>query len=286
MFATTHIITNNILMINLTLFLLLVTTSHSLPQSQSSGRNNNNNLRGREGRQNNNRNPVTTNGGQRKLEGGFVPSNFGNEIRNVRFPDNVARPVGRRQPGRSPFRNSDLNTETPVQNGRRPNAGANTQNGRRPNQTRRPRPPQRAPRVLLPAIPISSKYTGPRFDVLGNPLAFKAVVPEEGDLLPDFRDPTGARNRGQNRKTTKPPGFRRPKTTNLGPDLRPKLPIFGQPELILKATEELRNSDVNQNAIIPLGAVNAGVLPLATESDDDQKLGFFPPFNVRKIQPK
>merc|ERR1712141_139545 len=63
---------------------------------------------------------------------------------------------------------------------------------------------------------------------------------------------------------------------NLGPDLRPKLPIFGQPELILKATEELRNSDVNQNAIIKLGSVNAGVLPLATENEDDQQLGFFP----------
>ena len=29
-----------------------------------------------------------------------------------------------------------------------------------------------------------------------------------------------------------------------------------------------------------------GVLPLATENEEDQKLGFFPPFNVRKIQPK
>ena len=29
-----------------------------------------------------------------------------------------------------------------------------------------------------------------------------------------------------------------------------------------------------------------GVLPLATENEDDQQLGFFPPFNVRKPQPK
>lgn len=29
-----------------------------------------------------------------------------------------------------------------------------------------------------------------------------------------------------------------------------------------------------------------GVLPLATENEDDQQLGFFPPFNIRKPQPK
>ena len=89
--------------------------------------------------------------------------------------------------------------------------------------------------------------------MLGKPLVFKEIAPDQGDVLPDFRDPKGTRNRGNSRKTT-----RRPKTSNLGPDLRPKLPIFGQPDLILKATEELRNSDVNQNAIISLGKVNAG----------------------------
>lgn len=327
MFVTTNSIRNNLSMFSLTLFLLLLcTTCRCLPQPQGSGRNNNNNLRGQENRQNNNRNPIPSNRqsntGQRILEGGFVPSNFGSELRNVRFPDNVARPVGRRQPQRSPFRNSGTPTENPIQNERQPNAQTNLQNGRRPNaqnsvQNRRPpsaqnnvqngrrpnsqnngqngrrpsqtrdRPtPQRTPRLLLPAIPIRSKYTGPIFDVRGNPLIFKDVVPEPGDLLPDFRDPTGSRNRGQNIRTTNQPGNRRPNNSNLGPELRPKLPIFGQPDLILKATEELRNSDVNQNAIIPSGAVNAGVLPLATENEEDQKLGFFPPFNVRKIQPK
>jgi len=313
MLVTTHIITNNLSMFSLTLLLLLCATCQCRPQAQGRGRNNNN-PRGQEDRQNNNRNPITSNRpnnrGQRILEGGFVPSNFGSELRNVRFPDNVARPVGRRQPQRSPFRNSGTTTERAPQNGRRPNSQNNVQNSRRPNaqndvqnsrrpnapndvpnrrrpnQSREPQTPQRAPRLLLPAIPIRSKYTRPVFDVRGNPLVFKDVVPEEGDLLPDFRDPTGSRNRGKDRRTTKAPGFRRPSNSNLGPDLRPKLPIFGQPDLILKATEELRNSDVNQNAIIPLGAVNAGVLPLATENEDDQKLGFFPPFNIRKIQPK
>ena len=89
--------------------------------------------------------------------------------------------------------------------------------------------------------------------MLGNPLVFKEIVPDEVDVLPDFRDPKGTRNRGTNKETS-----RRPRPSNLGPDLRPKLPIFGQPDLILKATEELRNSDINQNAIISLGKVNAG----------------------------
>jgi len=303
MFVTTHLNKNNLSVCSFTLFLLLLcATCQCLPQSQGSGRNNNNNLRGQEGRQNNNRNPITsnrqTNRGQRILEGGFVPSNFGSEVRNVRFPDNVARPVGRRQPQSSPFRNSETttnnlaqdgrrpNAQNNVQNGRRPNSQRNAQNTRRPNQTRVPQTPQRSPRVLLPAVPVRSKYTRPVFDVRGDPLIFKDVVAEEGDLLPDFRDPTGSKNRGQNTRTTRRPRNRRPNNSNLGPDLRRKLPIFGQPDLILKATEELRNSDVNQNAIIPLGAVNAGVLPLAVESEEDQRLGFFPPFNVRKIQPK
>ena len=34
--------------------------------------------------------------------------------------------------------------------------------------------------------------------------------------------------------------------TNLGPDLRPRLPVFGQPDAILQATEELRSNDINQ----------------------------------------
>lgn len=247
--------------------------------------------------------------------------------------DGTNRPVGRRGPQQSPFRSTSSNTEIANSNTRRPNGEIRGQNGRTANPTRnRPQPQptrnrpepqpsksrpqtQRNPRVLLPAIPISFKYTRPTFDVLGKPLVFKEITPEQGDVLPDFRDPKGTRNRGNNRKTT-----RRPKTSNLGPDLRPKLPIFGQPDLILKATEELRNSDVNQNAIISLGKVNAGkrvnqklflrgdviythetmihiiniylhllfpgVLPLATENEQDQQLGFFPPFNVRKIQPK
>jgi len=293
---------NKFNLISLTL-LWLFSTCQCLPQLQGSAATRNNNLRGQEGRRNNNRDSIATNRpanrGQRILEGGFVPSNFGNELRNVRFPDDTNRPVGRRGPQQSPFRTTSSNTEIANQNVRRPNGEIRGQNGRATNPTRnRPQPqstrnrpepqsskrrPQtlRNPRVLLPAIPISFKYTRPTFDVLGKPLVFKEIAPDQGDVLPDFRDPKGTRNRGNSRKTT-----RRPKTSNLGPDLRPKLPIFGQPDLILKATEELRNSDVNQNAIISLGKVNAGVLPLATENEQDQQLGFFPPFNVRKIQPK
>lgn len=275
-------------MISLTL-LLLFTTCQCRPQllqdngNNRNNNNNNNNFRVQEGSQNNNRNQITSNGGPpRNFEGGFQPSNFGNEF-VVRFPDNVDRPVGGRQPQRSPFRNSDSNPENP------------TQNSRRPNQQSRPLPrPQRPSRLLLPAIPPPTKFTRPEFDVLGEPLIFGQIIPEENDVLPDFRGPrptsSGNRNRGQNRNPTRRPNSRRPQNSNLGPTVRPKLPIFGQPDLILKATEELRNSDVNQNAILPSGTVNAGILPLATEDEEDQKLGFFPPFNTprsrMKIQPK
>ena len=89
MLVTTHFITNNLSMFSLTLLLLLCATCQCLPQAQGRGRNNNN-PRGQEDRQNNNRNPITSNRpnnrGQRILEGGFVPSNFGSELRNVRFP--------------------------------------------------------------------------------------------------------------------------------------------------------------------------------------------------------
>jgi len=339
MSASTQFIICNVPIISLTL-LLVISTCQCLPQLQSAGRNNNNNFGGQEGRprnnDNNNRLPITTtnrprNRGQRILEGGFVPSNFGNDLGLVRFPDGTSRPVGRGQPQRSPFRLSDAKTPAPVQNVRRPKADPNLQNQRRPDNTRQPsgqpqlspfrlsdamipdpvknvrrpkvnpnlqdqrRPdntrqqpslPQRRPRLFQPALPVPFKYTRPRFDVLGNPIRFKTVVADNEESLPDFRDPTGTKNRDPNQKAAQSPGFRRPNNSNLGPDLRPKLPIFGQPELILKATEELRNSDVNQNAIIKLGSVNAGVLPLATENEDDQQLGFFPPFNIRKPQPK
>lgn len=294
MFVSNHFIRSNISTISLT-FWLLFATCQCLPQLQGGARNINNDFRGQEGRQNNNRNPITTNRtpnrGQRVLEGGFVPSSFGNEPRNVQFPDGTSRPVGRRQPQRSPFRSSDPNIETAALNGRRPNIETPVPNERRPDQRRQPQTPQpqrsqRPPR-FLPAFPVAFKYTRPQFDVLGKPLIFKAGVPEENEALPDFRDPSGTRNREQNRRPTKRPRFEKPKNSNLGPDLRRKLPIFGQPELILKATEELRNSDINQNTFISLVSVNAGVLPLATENQDDQQLGFFPPFNVRpKIQPK
>ena len=70
--------------------LWLFSTCQRLPQLQGSAATRNNNLRGQEGRRNNNRDSIATNRpanrGQRILEGGFVPSNFGNELRNVRFP--------------------------------------------------------------------------------------------------------------------------------------------------------------------------------------------------------
>ena len=94
MFASTQFIVCNVPIISLTL-LLVISTCQCLPQLQSAGRNNNNNFGGQEGRprnnDNNNRLPITTtnrprNRGQRILEGGFVPSNFGNDLGLVRFP--------------------------------------------------------------------------------------------------------------------------------------------------------------------------------------------------------
>ena len=69
------------------LLLLLLSTCHCRPQIQGDGRNNNN-FRTESGSQNNNRGRINANnvasGGQRILEGGFRPSNFGNNI--VTFP--------------------------------------------------------------------------------------------------------------------------------------------------------------------------------------------------------
>ena len=80
---------NKFSLISLTL-LWLFSTCQCLPQLQGSAATRNNNLRGQEGRRNNNRDSIATNRpanrGQRILEGGFVPSTFGNELRNVRFP--------------------------------------------------------------------------------------------------------------------------------------------------------------------------------------------------------
>ena len=81
----------NISTISLTLLFLLFTTSQCLPQLPSNNGNNNNNIRRQEGNQNNNRNQIPINrplnSGQRVLEGGFRPSNFGNEL--VRFPGKI-----------------------------------------------------------------------------------------------------------------------------------------------------------------------------------------------------
>ena len=85
------IIILNISTISLTLLFLLFTTSQCLPQLPSNNGNNNNNIRRQEGNQNNNRNQIPINrplnSGQRVLEGGFRPSNFGNEL--VRFPGKI-----------------------------------------------------------------------------------------------------------------------------------------------------------------------------------------------------
>jgi hypothetical protein len=186
--------------------------------------------------------------------------------------DNVALPVGERQQQRSPLINPSLNVGTPEQ--------AN----RRPAQQARPTPRlQRPPRIILPAIPISTKFTGPEFDVRGKTFISGRVLPNKNDALPDFGRPrppsSGNKNRNQNRITSRKPSIRNPKNSNLGPGLRSQFPVFSQFDLILKATEKLRSNDINQNAILPIGNVNAGVLPLAIESTEDQKLAFFPPFN-------
>ena len=73
---------------------------------------------------------------------------------------------------------------------------------------------------------------------------FDPPMIDEEEELPDFR-------------RAKPKQRKRPKT-NLGPDLRPRLPVFGQPDAILEVTEELRSNDVNHETFVPLGVVNAG----------------------------
>eukprot|EP00095_Tigriopus_kingsejongensis_P003127 maker-scaffold438_size171652-snap-gene-0.32 protein:Tk03127 transcript:maker-scaffold438_size171652-snap-gene-0.32-mRNA-1 annotation:"hypothetical protein HMPREF1624_04291" len=56
-----------------------------------------------------------------------------------------------------------------------------------------------------------------------------------------------------------------------------RLPAFGQTDLILKATAELRERDRNQESFIDLQASNAGLLPLAFEIPS--ALDLFPPLS-------
>ena len=119
---------------------------------------------------------------------------------------------------------------------------------RSPDSSRRNNNDQRRlerPNRRLPGRSAPSLFVRPEFDVFGNPITFDIIIPENEEL-PDFKR-------------------RRPAPkTNLGPDLKPRLPVFGQPDAILKATEELRNRDVNQESIVPLVAVNAGKLQTKT----------------------
>jgi len=221
---------------------------------------------------------------QRQFQGGFRP------LASVRFRDDDSgdlanrrqqrqqgqlppprrrRPepdqLSRRPPPPPPPRRRPLEPVQPVRD-IRPQAAP-----RRPESAgARPESPASGPRRPLPATEASRSashlFVRPEFDVFGNPITFKIIVPENEEL-PDFRKRPG----------TKRPRITRPKT-NLGPDLRPRLPVFGQPDAILQATEELRSRDLNHESIVPLGPVNAGVLPLAGPSDDANDLGLFPPF--------
>ena len=77
------------------------------------------------------------------------------------------------------------------------------------------------------------------------------------------------------------PRLPRPPNSNLGPDLKPRLPNFRNVD-ILRATEVLRSRDKLQNSLLNPGQVNAGVLPLAFENESDSNLGLFPPFRNPK----
>jgi len=174
-----------------------------------------------------------------------------------------------------------LNTRPPVQvqTTRRPppqgpvGGQQRPQPNPRPQQTRPQRPNQRGPVIdddRLPerAFSAPNLFVRPEFNVFGNPIMFDPPMIDQEEELPDFR---------RGKPDSKPK--KRPKT-NLGPDLQPRLPVFGQPDAILQATETLRNNDVNHESFLPLGVVNAGVLPLAVpqESKEPKSLGLFPPF--------
>jgi len=225
---------------------------------------------------------------QRQFQGGFRPINALN-----RFPGDAGQDADRFPPPPPP----------PRPDRRRPDQQTRSQQpARRPKQSQRPRPPpplspvqpardtrQRPsrPRSPPPArrpssnqreaaavdeLPVANAFSAPslfvrpEFNVFGNPIMFDPPMIDEEEELPDFR-------------RAKPKQRKRPKT-NLGPDLRPRLPVFGQPDAILEVTEELRSNDVNHETFVPLGVVNAGVLPLAVpeESKEPKSLGLFPPF--------
>jgi len=164
--------------------------------------------------------------------------------------------------------NRPLNRPPPPPRSQRNQGPNELQRPTRPKPSARPSRNQRGPGVdddTLPSFSAPRLFVRPEFNVFGNPIMFDHPTVEETEDLPDFR-------RGNSKKKA-------PKT-NLGPDLRPRLPVFGQPDAILQATEELRSNDINQEHLLPLGVVNAGVLPLALpmEAKEPKSLGLFPPF--------
>jgi len=227
-----------------------------------------------------------------RLEGGFRP------LDSVRFRDDL--PDESSGSGRLNQRRLQRQ-QPPPDRRRRPDQPSPPSRGRPPFPPPLPPPPPPPPRRRPPQEPIqpvqdtrkqrpaaaasrqrpstpaqpartaSHLFVRPEFDVFGNPITFQEIVVPENEELPDFR------RRPEKKKNRKKPKLVRPPKTNLGPDLIARLPVFGQPDAILQATEELRSRDVNHEIIVPIGSVNAGVLPLA-DSSDSNDLGLFPPF--------
>jgi hypothetical protein len=228
----------------------------------------------------------------RQLQGGFKP------ITGQRFPDGVVRPVRQQQQDRRP-RPPPRQTQQPQQPAARPQQRPRPReqqgprqpaaqpvrprqgptNRRRPNNNQqRPQGQKPSNSAFNPARAPASLFVRPEFDVWGNPIAFEQIIANEEEFLPDFRKPRPGKrpNKRPSSGIRRPPG-------NLGPDLQQRLPIFGQPDMILQATEELRSRDVNQASILPFGVANAGILPLAHHSTvKPEDLGLFPPFAPKK----
>ena len=75
-----------------------------------------------------------------------------------------------------------------------------------------------------------------------------------------------------------------PKVTSTGQLENIAMLDFGNPDTVLKATEELRGRDRNQEQFVSVAGSNAGILPLAHE--DPGALNLFPPLRPAKRIPK
>ena len=128
------------------------------------------------------------------------------------------------------------------------------------------------PLSFSPAFPAPELYVGPKYDEFG--VSFTGAEDYINEDDEDYYSDDYYDDYEEIDYVEVPVRLPRPPNSNLGPDLQPRLPNFGNVD-ILRATEVLRSRDKNKNIFVNPGQVNAGILPLAFENPSN--LGLFPP---------